>query len=864
MRDWSSVWSKRKRKKRWGKRFSRPELIKKVSLFALVGAVASVFLVLILFAWYAKDLPNPNGIVRREGFSTKILDRDGNLLYDLYEDVNRVPVKLSDVPIYLQQATVAVEDKGFYEHGGFDSKGFLRAAFSTVFLGRLQGGSTLTQQLVKNVLLTSERTLPRKFKELVLSIQIERRFNKDEILQMYLNEAPYGGTAWGTAAASQKYFGKATKDLNLVESAILAGLPQSPTRYSPYGTSPEAYIGRAQTVLRRMQEEGYISKEEEEEAVLALPDVEFEVQGENIKAAHFVFYVREQLEDLLGEGALEQGGFVVTTTLDEELQESAQEIVSEEIEKVESLHITNGAAMVIDPNNGEILAMVGSKDFFAEDYDGQVNVVMSLRQPGSAIKPVTYATAFNKGYTASTMLMDVPTKFPGGVEGEYYEPRNYDGEFRGPVQLRFALGSSLNVPAVKLLSLIGLRDMLQVAYDMGFETLEPTKENMRRLGLSVTLGGGEVRLFDLVRSYSVFANGGERIEPVSITKVERDGKVVYEPKRIKNTRVIGEDVAFLINHILHDNNARLLTFGSNSYLNMSGQPIAVKTGTTNDQRDNWTIGWSSNVVVGVWVGNNDNTPMNEVASGVTGASPIWRRIMLDAFAKYGGDDFSPPSGVEIQQVDVISGYPAHDGFPDRAEYFARGTLPSEPDPIHRRLKLCKSSNKLATDVDIQRGDYDEKEYFVFDRPDPYGGLWKEGIVEWLSTVSDERYNPPTEFCDTSSEIIVQFKEPSNYQKFDSESVKVRIVVTTGSELKFLRLQVNGETREEYTKKSIETTLNLSKGSYTLRAWTENVDGKGAESIINIGVLQEWDASPSPTPTPSPTATPSPSPTASPL
>lgn len=854
MKDWSGTTASRRRKKRFGKKikWDRATLVRKLSVIVLIGTLAGVFLMFILFAWFAKDLPNPNTVVRRTGFSTKILDRDGNLLHDLYDDVNRVPVKLEEVPIELQQATIAVEDKEFYEHEGFSVWGMIRG-FSRLFTrGRAQGGSTLTQQTVKNTLLSSERTLARKFKELVLSIQIERKFTKDEILQMYLNEAPYGGTAWGIAAASQKYFGKDPLELDLVQSAILAGLPQSPTRYSPYGTSPDAYIGRTQVVLRRMKEDGYITEEQEGEALEQLEKIEFKEQSGDIKAAHFVFYVREQIEELLGYGAVEQGGLIVSTTLDGELQDLAQEIVTEEIAKIESLHITNGAAMAMDPQTGEILAMVGSKDFFAENYDGQVNVVMSLRQPGSAIKPVTYATAFKKGYPPSTMLMDVPTKFPGGVDTEFYEPKNYDGEFRGPVQLRFALGSSLNVPAVKLLALVGVESMLQTAYDMGFDSLEPTRANMNRFGLSVTLGGGEVRLFDMVRSYSVFANGGERVEPVSILKIKRDGKTIYEPKKSKNKRVLGEDVAFLINHILYDNNARLLTFGSNSYLNMAGRPIAVKTGTTNDQRDNWTVGWSSGVVVGVWVGNNDNTPMKQVASGVTGASPIWRRIMLEAFGKYGGDDFVPPSNVEAQQVDTVSGYPAHDDFPSRADYFIKGTLPTEPDPIHAKLKLCRNESKLATPIDVEHGEYDEKEYFVLEGYDPYEGLWQEGIQEWLATVGDERYHPPTEYCHSSSSgLVVQFQEPSDKQRFDDETVNIRIKVTS-NDLKFLKLQVDGVTEKEFTSKDVETTITRPKGSYELRAWAENNDGSGAETTVRIGIGQDWNAdliSPMPSPTP---------------
>lgn len=867
MQDWHTEWRRRKDRKHrffsrnFWKNFSKAKLMRMVAIGALAATVGGVFLMMLLFAWFAKDLPDPNRVVRREGFSTKIMDRNGNSIYDLFQDENRVPVSLADVPIYLQQGTIAVEDSKFYAHEGFDIFGIVRG-FSRLFTrGRAQGGSTLTQQLVKNVLLTSERTLPRKFKELILAIQIERKFSKDEILQMYLNEAPYGGTAWGIAAAAERYFGKLPKELTLTEAAFLAGMPQSPSRYSPYGSDPKAYVARTLTVLRRMKEDGYITQEQEQQAASEVEKLQFRAQGSTeMKAPHFVFYVKERLAELLGEGAVEQGGLRVTTTLDLELQDMAQQTVAEEIAKVESLHITNGASLVMDPNNGEVLAMVGSKDYFAENYDGKVNVVMSQRQPGSSIKPVTYATAFEKGYTPGTMLMDVPTKFPGG-NNDYYEPQNYDGKFRGPVQLRFALGSSLNVPAVKLLSLIGLKDMLQTAYDMGFDTLEPTTANMKRFGLAVTLGGGEVRLFDLVRSYSAFANGGEKIEPVSILKVELDGKTIFENKPKKAKRVLSPETAFLINHVLHDNNARLLTFGANSYLNMGGRSIAVKTGTTNDMRDNWTIGWSTKAVVGVWVGNNDNSAMKAVASGVSGASPIWRRIMMKAWEKYGGDEFKPTSKVESRLVDTISGYPEHDGYPARAEYVIKGTLPTEPDPIHTRLKICRSGGKLATDVDIARGEYDEKEYFVF-KAESGDKLWQEGIDGWLVTQPDERYKAPTEYCDSANDVIVSFEQPRDKERIDSQDVKVRIRVTTEGDLEFVKLYVDGKEVESFGSRTVETTLKLSDGTHVLKSVARNKSGKEGASEVKIGVNKPWDyvpASPTPSPTPTPTPTPSPSP-----
>ncbi|MCG2691698.1 transglycosylase domain-containing protein, partial [Microgenomates group bacterium] len=436
---------------------------------------------------------------RREGFSTKILDRNGELLYDVFADQRRTPVTLDQVPLTLRQATIAIEDKNFYSHQGFDPLGWVRAMFNTVFrFRRLAGGSTLTQQLVKNTLLRQQRIVSRKIKEFVLSVQIEKKYTKDEILQMYLNESPYGGTAWGVEAAAETYFGKKVSELNLVESAILAGLPQAPSLYSPFGINQEAYKDRTKAVLRRMREDDYLTKDEEKQAMADLETVKFAAEGSSFKAPHFVMYVKQKLIDRYGEKLVEQGGLRVTTSLDWKLQEKAQEIVSEEIAKVEKIAITNGAALVLNPQTGEILAMVGSKNYSAEDYDGKVNVTLSLRQPGSAIKPVTYATAFKKGYTAATMLVDVLTEFPGGVNFPEYKPKNYDGKVRGPVQLRYTLGNSLNIPAVKLLQLVGVKDMLSTAYQMGFTNLEPTNANVNRIGLSVTLGGGEVRLIDMV------------------------------------------------------------------------------------------------------------------------------------------------------------------------------------------------------------------------------------------------------------------------------------------------------------------------------------------------------------------------------
>lgn len=821
----------------------------KFSFLGVILLFLASFFILPLFAF---NLPSPDKIVRREGFSTKILDRNGEVLYDIFANQRRTPVALDEVPLFLRQATIAIEDKNFYKHQGFDPTGIVRAIRNIILYRRLQGGSTLTQQLVKNVLLTPERTIFRKVREFILAIQIERKYSKDQILQMYLNEAPYGGTTWGVEAAAETYFGKKVKNLNLIESAILAGFPQRPSVYSPYSSSPKAYISRTQEVLRRMREDGYITKEQEKAAKDDLAQVSFQERGATFKAPHFVQYVQKILEDRYGERVVEQGGLRVTTTLDLKLQEKAQTIVSEEIAKVESQRITNGAVVVIDPETGEILAMVGSKNFNDPNYDGQVNVTMSLRQPGSAIKPVTYVTAFKEGYTASTLLMDVPTTFPGGIGQPDYQPVNYDGKYRGPIQVRYALGNSINMAAVKILAMVGIKDVLETAYDLGITTLEPTQETLNRVGLSLTLGGGEVRLLELTGAYAAFVNKGYRIEPTAILKVEdSDGKVLEEVKPEKKKKVLTEEQAFLIADILSDNNARSLIFGTNSLLNIPGKKVAVKTGTTNDKRDNWTIGGNALGLVGIWVGNNDNSPMLNVASGVSGASPIWRRILLEVLAGKPNVKFETPPGIIIVSVDSVSGYQEHDGFPSRTEYFIKGTEPGI-DPVHVKLKVCKTDGKLATPFDINQSNYDEKEYFIFKEEDPTAAAggpnrWQEGILAWLSTQSDTRYAPPSDYCGTANPINIRFIFPTDQTSNLPNSLDIKFTADSTVDIIETVLEIDGSKVRTFTAPPYEHSLNLIDGTHQIKVMVKDANGKQSDGIIRIGVNVPWDLTSTPTP-----------------
>ena len=834
----------------------------KIAFFAAIGFF--IFLLFILPVM-AINLPSPDKIVRTQGFSTKILDRNGSLLYDVYANQNRTPVALTDIPLYLRQATVSIEDKNFYKHQGFDPVGILRGFLRIFTRGRMAGGSTLTQQLVKNVLLTNDRTVVRKVKEFVLAIQIEKKYSKDEILQMYLNEAPYGGTSWGVGAAAETYFGKDVKDLDLVECAILAGMPQSPTAYSPYSSTPTAYIQRTKDVLRRMREDGHITKEQEQSATDALSGFQFKTKGTSLNAPHFVQYVQKILNDTYGEAAVEQGGLTVTTTLDLDLQDKAQQIVADEIAKVEKQHITNGAVVVMNPDTGEILSMVGSKNFFADDYDGQVNVTTSLRQPGSSFKPFTYVTGFKKGYSPATLIMDVPTSFPGGTGQPDYKPVNYDGKFIGPVQVRYALANSRNIPAVKMLAMVGIRDVLETATDLGITTLPPTADTLKRVGLSLTLGGGEVRLIDMTAAYSAFVNKGYRVDPVAILKVtDMNGKVLEDNTPQKGKQVLTEGQAFLIDSILSDNNARKDTFGLNSYLNVAN--VMVKTGTTNDKRDNWTIGGNANAMVGVWVGNNDNSPMLSVASGVSGASPIWHNVIVQALKGKPTVTFTTPDSVTQISVDSVSGYAAHDNFPSRPEYFIKGTEPSLADPIHVLLKVCKSDGKLATPSDIASGNYDTKEYYQFKEEDPTAGAtgtnrWQEAILTWMNTQADPKYHPPGDYCGTSNPLSVDFGGPHDHDSnLGTGDATVTFSANSNSAITQVDLKLNGNKVCTFNNGANNYSCKVnfpSKGIYTIEATAMDAANHQSGRTITVGVGQAWDATPTPVATAVPTPLPTP-------
>ncbi len=832
-------------------------IIKKPKYFIAALVVAFIVMPFLIISVIVRDLPTPDNISKNAKYSTSILDRDGEVVYQVFDDKNIVPIKLNKIPEYSWQATVAIEDKDFFKHKGYSLFGIIRALLKNIFTSSTEGGSTLTQQLVKNNLLTAERTITRKIKELVLAVELERRYTKKEILEMYMNMAPYGGTAYGIESASQVYFEKHAKDLTLLESAILAGLPQRPSYYSPSIGTKDAYKVRTKEVLRRMREDKYITEEKEEELVKKLDSVKFSKRMENIPAAHFVFYIKDLLDEMVEDEALYKKGLVIKSTLDLELQEEIEKIVKEEIKAASGLNITNAAVVVIDPNSGEILAMVGSVDFNNNEF-GKFNAALGLRQPGSTLKPFTYALAFENGMTPSTTVMDVPTNFKQSESQDSYEPVNYDGKYRGPVQLRYALGSSLNVPAVKVLARSGLKPFLQLVSDAGLTTLAPSNENMERFGLSITLGGGEVRLLDLVSAYSIFANGGESITPSAIKEVkDYKNKIIYKQKKINKNQVISKEVAFLISHILSDNNARLLTFGANNYLNISGKTVAAKTGTTDDKKDNWTVGYTKDLVVGVWVGNNDNEAMNPLlSSGVSGAAPIWRRVFIKAFEKdYKDGIIEKPSGIIALEIDSIFGGLPHNDYPKRSEYFIEGSEPKEISSFYSKIKILRNSNKKANPIEINNNNYDEKEFFVVYEEDPLStdgiNRWQEAIDKWAREQSDEKWKPPTETSDNDSDSInISLLEPSDGKRYDSNDIRIYVKAVSTTKIKKVEVVVNNELKLDTNDSVLDKIIHLDDGVYKVKIIAINEKDSKEEKEITIGVKTDIvDSSITPTDTP---------------
>ena len=618
--------------------------------FLMFGASLAMLVIGIVVIWlFSIKIPDFRSFEDRKTInSTKIYDKTGEvLLYDINRDIKRTSVPFDQININIKNATVAIEDSEFYSHGGIRITSIIRAVLSNLTnVGKTQGGSTITQQLVKNTLLNSKKTITRKIKEWILAIKIDNSMPKEKILELYLNESPYGGSVYGVEEAAKMYFGKKAIDVTLAEAAYIAALPQSPTTLSPYGKNKDKLDARKNLVLSRMKELNFITQEQydtaKNEVVIFLPQ-----QNSGIKAPHFVFFIKDYLETKYGADVVEQGGLKVTTTLDYDLQQKGEQIVKEEALKNEkNWNGKNAALVAVDPKTGQIITMVGSRDYFDKNIDGNFNVTTASRQPGSSFKPFIYALAFNKGFTPDTVLFDLPTEFstscnaygkalPGNSQSSCYMPDDYDGLFRGPMTLRNALGQSINIPAVKLFYLVGTKDAINLAENMGISTLTDPS----RYGLTLVIGGGETTPLDMTTAYAVFANNGIKNSYTGILKVEDANGKILEEYTPNPKEVLLKNTALTVSDVLSDNTARTPTFGANSVLNIPN--TAVKTGTTNNNKDAWTIGYSPNIAVGVWAGNNDNVPMKKGGSAVAG--PIWNRFMIEAMKVLPNDSFEKPN-----------------------------------------------------------------------------------------------------------------------------------------------------------------------------------------------------------------------------
>ncbi len=793
------------------------------------------------------DLPSPESLYDQvPAPSTVISDRKGRLLYEVMDphDGKHSPVTLDRMPLNLQQATIATEDRSFYTNPGLAAKGILRALVMTVQGSEaVPGGSTITQQLARNLLMSpeerQERTLLRKLREIVLAVRLSLLYSKDEILTLYLNETYYGNMAYGVDAASRAYFGKSVSDLDLAECAMLAGLPQSPARYDPL-VDPHAAKKRQEVVLDLMVRAGFITIGEAELA--KQEQLHYAAAPFPIEAPHFVMHVRRLLEDRFGTEMLHRGGLRVYTTLDLDMQHTAESIVRRRLARLAErkdgapvLDVRNGALVALDPWTGEILAMLGSPDYFEPRIDGAVNVTLATRQPGSSIKPITYALAFSTDYTPATMLLDVRTSYVTR-EGDSYVPYNYDRLFRGPVLLREALASSLNLLAVKVLDHVGLDNMIDFARECGIRTFDDSA----RFGLALTLGGGEVRLLELTAAYGAFANGGHRLEPLAITRVEdANGRVLYRQDAGLGPQIMDPRVAYLITDVLSDDTARMTGFGLGSVLNLT-RPAAVKTGTTTDWRDNWTIGYTPELVVGVWVGNADNKPMGHV-SGITGAAPIWHDYMEKVLKGRPVRAFARPEGLVEVEVCALSGMlPTENCLHRKRELFIAGTEPSAPCTVHQSFRIDRTTGQLAAE-DTPAQWVSERVFTILppeadewirsrNLPQPPVGYAQELALAGGAVVPETRR--PDEVPAGAPEPALVMTEPDSGSTYRisaqipvaSQCVEVAARAGEGAVLRSVTLLVDGIVLGEHYAPPYRDVWCLEPGEHTFQA--RGIDGTG--------------------------------------
>ncbi len=870
-----------------------PRLARALTLGALLIVGALCVALTMLFLAYnalAASLPSPDRLATLTlPQSTKIFDRHGELLFEIFDSRGgrRTNLAIEKIPAALKNATIATEDQSFYTNPGVDFVGIARAAFNFIRYGKpAGGGSTITQQLVKITLLSPEQTLERKMREAFLAYEITRRYSKDQILELYLNTIYYGNLAYGVSAAADAYFDKDALDLTLAQAALLAGLPQAPALYDPC-VDADAALTRTRTVLNLMVDARYIAREE---SARAAAEIFAEVNSDafarrckitaSIQAPHFVAYVRQLLEEDFGSDVVYKAGLQVTTTLDLNIQRVAEDEARKQIALLKDQSVTNASVVVLDPRNGEILALVGSVDFFDKKIDGQVNVATRLRQPGSAIKPINYVAAFEKGWSPATVLVDVTTKFPIKGQSDYI-PQNYDRREHGLTPIRVALASSFNIPAVKTLQFVTVPTMIETAQRFGITTFR----DARNYGLALTLGGGDVKLLELTGAYAVFANNGARRAPSPFAKItDAAGKTLVDVKTNppRAERAVDPRYAYQITSILSDVSARAPAFGTAGALKLS-RPAAVKTGTTDDFRDNWTIGYTPNLVVGVWVGNSNNAEMEDI-SGITGAGPIWHNIMERILAGTPALDFKKPDGLVDVEICNESGLLATDLCPResrRVEIFLAERAPKDKDNVWQKLKIDKTNGLRGNDgcpPDI----VEEKIFAVY----------PVEARQWA--IERNIPQPPEQISPNCPDPIIAANKPSLDVSSPSEGERLRgnieirgtarlpefdrytIQIGPGNDPPDWILLTTGRNQIENNVLARWDTRRYADGAYTIRLAMYDRAGKFFAGRVRVVVANAPTATPRPSPTftrthtPAPTftatmtRTPTPLPTATPI
>jgi 1A family penicillin-binding protein len=768
---------KKPRQIRWKKILYRALIVGAI-VFAVcvIGGIAA-------FAWFSRDLPDPNKIIDRSlAESTKIYARDETtLLYEIHGSEKRTVINLEDIPDYMKWATIAVEDKDFYKHPGFSIRRIISVTIIDVLRGRKeQGASTITQQFVKNAILSNEKSFSRKIREVVLAYQLERKFTKDQILKLYFNEIPYGSTAYGVESAAHTYFNKSAKNLTLAEAALLAALPQAPTYYSPYGNHTDALINRQHVVLNLMVDQGHITKEQADAAKAVDVLKEVSPKKDNILAPHFVMYVKELLTEKYGEKMVEQGGLKVITTLNIDKQRVAEESINDYADRNQKQYKASNAALVsLDTKTGQILAMVGSRDYFNEEIDGQVNVTLRPRQPGSSFKPFVYAAAFAKGYTPDTILFDLETTFKT-ASGKDYTPHNYDSKEHGPLTMRQALAGSLNIPAVKTLYLAGIDTVIDEAQKLGYTTFD----DRSRFGLSLVLGGAEVKLLEHTAAYAALAREGVQHPTAAVLRVEdKDGKVLEEFKN-KEEQVLDKKVAQQVTSILTDNNARAFIFGSQNHLTLPDRPVAAKTGTTNDYHDAWTMGYTPSIATGVWVGNSDNAAMSRGADGSVVAAPIWQEYMKRTVGGPVETFHTPPAN--NAKKPVLQGKIGSE-VPVKVDKYTGKTIPSSCLATYPAEFIAEKTVREVHDILF----YVDKNNPTGPEPanpasDPQYENWEAPVRRWAQQNNYLETRPPEESCSLRAEAnkpVVSFKAPGNGTTINTQTFTIKVAVTAPRPIK---------------------------------------------------------------------------------